>query len=280
MINYINLTITKNNIFKVFVFLFLFAFLSPINADSWRYIRDNFGDSTYGSRTPNSIFEMHGLAMKQEGSTIYVAINSNMPLAGTTVSGTHIGWGDFIMNFGNLNSYNPNDSGLYAVHFAGSYSDSGVQNNGFYSVTTKSVTSINLGYNKIQDYLNVVGTYGSLGGFAYTNGYFDLNAPAQNSIKTGSYISAINLLNATQLLSFGLDFATGMAVAAGDLGSQTFGFSFTLPGTLSGNFIAHLAVECANDMMAFYDTTTSVPEPASLIFLLFGLAFAFLRAKK
>ena len=251
-----------------------FSFIA-VQADTWSYyIKDSFEDSTFnGSRTPGSIFEMYGMAMRQSGNTVYFAFNVNMPIAGTTANSAHIGWGDFILNFGDLNTYNPNGPGLYAVHFAGNNSDSGVTQNGVYgSVTTQSLSTTHQGWASLQSYLNTVGSYASLGGISYNSGYFNLNAPAQTSIQTGNLLSSINLLNATDLSTLGLNFASGLSTPSQSLGSETFGFSFALQAGMTGNFVAHLTMECSNDMMVM---TGTVPEPQSMALLALSMLIGY-----
>lgn len=260
--------------------MFLSLSLIPVQANTWSYyIKDSFEDSTFnGSRTPGSIFEMYGMAMRQTGDTVYFAFNVNMPITGTTAN-THIAWGDFILNFGNLNSYSNNGSGLYAVHFAGSNSDSGVSQNGLYgSVTTKSVSTTNQGWSSIQSYLNTAGSYASLGGVSYSSGYFDLNAAAPTSINTGNLLTSINLLDASQLATLGLNFSSGLSIPSQSLGVETFGFSFLLQPGMTGNFVAHLTMECSNDMMAM---TGTVPEANTIaLFALSMVVGYFLNKRK
>ena len=248
-----------NVIFSAFLLL---AILNVgIYSDNWEFIiKDSFKDSTYlGEKEPGSVFEVYGMGFKKSGNELSFAFNSNLSLTGTNYYGKHIGWGDFIINSGDLSSYNNLGSNVYGVHFVGTDSDSNIQVNGLYSVTeTETLASSHYGWNTIQEYLNAVGDDASLGGMSYEDGYFDTNQAAPTSIKTGTKIAEINLLSTQDLPDFSSLFSE-------TVGDYTFGFSFLMPSGMSDNFVGHLTMECANDMIAI-----KTPEPASVISLIIG----------
>lgn len=118
-----------------------------------------------------------------------------------------------------------------------------------------------------------------MGDLAQTEPYFkrDGNWTVLNSIKSGTYEGAVNILN--NLSGLGLDFGH-----FGAIGDYTFGFSFDKSLMPVGEFVAHLFAECANDGIAIRRSlnemvlvsrpTTDVPEPASTAGLAWlGLTF-------
>ena len=101
-------------------------------------------------------FEFYGIAVKETSDTAFIAINSNLSLAGyadTFAQRGNINYGDLFFNFSgqNFNTANANGS-LFAIRFAEG-NDSGVATTGVYSkVTAKSVTETNNGFSNLSLY--------------------------------------------------------------------------------------------------------------------------------
>jgi len=240
---------------------------SPFNGclpvvSSLNYFKDSFNDSTDGYALGGTPYEMYGMAVKQVGDYIIVGVNTNFALAGEMYSGSHIGWGDFVMNFaGNQSSYaNATPATSYAVKFVnGTASDSVNSSLGLYqNAIIQGVESSHYGWNTWNDYQSWVFGHGStdplLAGIA--NSYFVGTSSVPNSIQSGTFVSGtgFQILNQSELSALGIDFTAGLSTSSSVLGSVTFGFSFKRTASMTGNFTAHLAMECANDVVAFPGT--------------------------
>ena len=229
---------------------------------SLNYFKDSVNDSTDGYALGGTPYEMYGMAVKQVGDYIIVGVNTNFALAGEMYYGSHIGWGDFVMNFaGNQSSYgNALPATTYAVKFMnGTASDSVNSSLGLYqNATIQGVESSHYGWNTWDEYQNWVFGHGSTNPLlaGVSNSYFIGSQAVPNSIKSGSFVSntGFQVLNQTELSALGIDVPTGLAAPAGGLGSITFGFSFKRTAAMTGSFTAHLAMECANDVVAFPGT--------------------------
>lgn len=256
--------------------------LSPAQAftpdGSWNYVRDSFNDSTYTeSGSPitvgGTLFELYGLAIKQEGDTISVAFNTNLGLGGhatTLAADGNIGWGDLIFNFGDTQ---------YGVRFAAT-NDSQVSELGLYeNITTADVTAANYGWPTIQQYENKVvshlaageSLYGDLGAGTTELGDRTTAGKLPTVIGSGTKVANDNfqLLDAATLTD--LDFATGLNANGATLGSKTIAFSFTRSAAMVGNFTATLFAECFNDGVALKgtldDSSQDVPESSGWVTL-------------
>lgn len=246
--------------------------------NGWNYAIDSFNDGyNAGTIGANSKYEMYGIAIQETAETVSVAINSNAPLGGWYSGGAtnnNIAFGDLFFNFGagNLASSQGN---LFAVHFD-SNGDNGLDLGVYSNVEGKKVGGSNNGFTSLQKNANDVSNQGgtaNLADLAQNDPYFN-NEPI-NAIKSGTKIGDIALLEANQLA--GLDFGHFSAT-----GNYTFGFSFDRSLLPSGDFLAHLFFECANDGMAiegsFEEPPVSTPEPNSMLALaLLGGTFALKR---
>jgi hypothetical protein len=219
----------------------------------WMYVKDSFNDAS-----GLSVLEIYGMAIKQTGNTITVAINANMGAAGEDnlprnivgarkVVDGHVGFSELVFDFGNGNQY--------AVHFSLG-NDSNAPSLGLYTeVVFKDVTRENYGYSTLKSYKRAVGT-GSMGDlqFPSLNGYFDINTARSvpMSIAAGVRVADDNYqpLTTDELADLGLNFATGLNVSASQLGTHTFGFSFTKTPEMAGEFTAYFFTECINDGIA------------------------------
>ncbi|TAF04900.1 MAG: PEP-CTERM sorting domain-containing protein [Nostocales cyanobacterium] len=245
--------------------------------NSWNYGIDAFNDGSGGAN-----FEIKGMAIKETGDKILVAITGGMPLTGAADSGAadgNIGWADLFFNFtgGNFQAAS-NSSSLFGVRFAGT-NDSYAPTTGVYrNVQATSVTSSNNGYNSLKQYYdagwektNSLGTDFATAQAVYEYYYPSTvasnpnssNTPILNVISSGTKVGNINMLTLTDLTAAGLNFGY-----FGAAGTQTIGFSFDKALLAQGNYIASLWEECGNDGVALKGVTT--PEPASI----FGLAIA------
>jgi hypothetical protein len=285
-------SISKNSIhwtYSVAVFCAIFALQQPkataaTLSNGWNYAIDSFNDGVTGGQVGGGDFEFYGIAITETSDTTFIAINSNLSLAGYAASGAergNVNYGDLFFNFSgqNFNTANANGS-LFAVRFAAG-NDSGVATTGVYTnVTAKSVTQTNLGFTNLNQYNTRVASQGgtpSMGDLAATDPYFQQtgNWTVLNSIATGTKVGEINFLTPATLSALGLNFAQFNAV-----GSQTIGFSFNKSSMPSGNYIANFFAECANDAIAIQGSFEAVPEPSTWLGTLVGLSFLGIGAAK
>ncbi len=250
-------------------------------SNGWNYAIDSFSDGVTGVQIGGGEFEFYGIAVKETSDTAFIAINSNLSLAGYADSAAqrgNINYGDLFFNFSgqNFNTANANGS-LFGIRFAEG-NDSGVPTTGVYSnVTAKSVTEINNGFSNLSLYNNRVQSAGgtpSMGDLSATDPYFEQTGTSTvlNSIAAGTKVAEINSLTPAALSALGLNFAQFKAV-----GSQTIGFSFNKSSMPSGQYIANLFAECANDAIALKGSfekgsAEPVPEPSTIFGTLAGLS--------
>ena len=285
-------SITKNSLhwtYSVTIFCAIFALQQP-NAtaatlsNDWNYAIDSLNDGVTGSQVGGGDFEFYGIAIKETSDTAFIAINSNLSLAGYANPRTqrgNINYGDLFFNFSgqNFNTANANGS-LFAIRFAAG-NDSGVATTGIYTnVTAKSVTQTNSGFRNLNQYNKRVASQGgtpSMGDLAATDPYFEQTGTSTvlNSIATGTKVGEVNFLTPETLSALGLNFAQFNAV-----GSQTIGFSFNKSSMPSGNYIANFFAECANDGIAIQGSFEAVPEPSTWFGTLVGLSFLGIGAAK
>ena len=226
---------------------------------SLNYFRDSFTDSTDNYALGGTQYEIYGVATKQVGDYVIVALNTNFPLAGANENGVTIGWGDFIMNFASDQSSFSQAiaSTTFGVKFKnGTSSDSVNASLGVYQdVTAVGVEGAHSGWGSWGAYEDWVfsrgGTDPLLAGVA--NSYFDKNQMIPNSIGSGTFVSGTGyqLMDETQLAALGFDFPSGLHLPANQIGLYTFGFSFKKTDAMVGTYTGHLAMECANDVIAF-----------------------------
>lgn len=280
--------ITKNSIrwtYSVAVFLAIIGLQQP-NAkaatlsNGWNYAIDSFTDGVNGLQVGGNEFEFYGIAVKETSDTAFIAINSNLSLAGAPRSNAargSISYGDLFFNFSGQNFSNASAAAsLFAIRFAES-NDSPVATGVYSNVTAKSVTEANSGFSNIEKYNTHVKSRGgtpSMGDLAATDPYFQQTGEKTvfNSIGSGRKVGEISALTSATLSAMGLDFSQFNAV-----GSQTIGFSFNKSAMPSGSYIANLFAECANDAIAIkssFQTASAeaVPEPSTIIGTLAGLS--------
>jgi hypothetical protein len=248
---------------------------------SWDYA---IGSQTNGSG--GSVYQYQGIAIRDQGDSITVAINANMGLNG---SDTGITYGDVLFNFTGQTLNQASDVGqLFGVRFALTNSESGAPSAGLYSnVTAKSVFALNDGwstmarYNSWANSLNGSQDGVSLGDLNADSSYFDQNSAGLNSIHTGTRVGDIAMLTAADLTLQGLNFggAANSVNARFNEGSNTFGFSFNKTAGFNGSFIASLFAECVNDGLAISSEAT--PEPATMAGMaLTGVGLGYLKRRQ
>jgi len=258
-------------------------------SNGWNYAIDSFNDGVTGPQIGGGEFEFYGIAVKETSDTAFIAINSNLSLAGygdTAAQRGNINYGDLFFNFSgqNFNTANANGS-LFAVRFAEG-NDSSVATTGVYSnVTAKNVTQTNSGFLNLAQYNAIVASQGgtpSTGDLAANDPYFEQTGKwtVLNSIATGTKVGEINSLTPASLSALGLNFAQFNA-----RGSQTIGFSFDKSAMPSGSYIANLFAECANDAIAIKssfekDSAEAVPEPSTWLGTLAGFSILGIGAAK
>ena len=254
--------------------------------NGWNYSIDSFQDGSGGS-----VFDIKGMAVKDSGDKIYVALTGGMPLGGTTDSNdywnpghsVHIGWSDLFFNFSGKDFQTASQSGqLFGVRFA-DY-DSSLTTGVYQGVQAKSTTTQHGGYSNLKWYYdwgwgqnNTQGTdlattqnvynyyYGSN---VAQNPTWD-NTPILNAIGSGTKVGNISMLNDQQLNAAGLNFGNFSAT-----GQYTIGFSFNKALIGEGNYVSNIFLECGNDGVALKGDLKSVPESAGTIgLLLTGLSF-------
>ncbi|MCC3458061.1 PEP-CTERM sorting domain-containing protein [Microcoleus sp. PH2017_08_TRC_O_A] len=284
--------ITKNSFrwtYSVAVFLAIIGLQQPkakaaTLSNGWNYAIDSFNDGVTDGRVGGGEFEFYGIAIKETSDTAFIAINSNLSLAGYARSNVlrgNINYGDLFFNFSgqNFNTANANRS-LFGIRFADG-NDSGLATTGIYSnVTAKSVTQANDGFSNLTGYNTHVRSGGgtsSIGDLAATDPYFQQTGEntVLNSIASGTKVGEISALTSATLSAMGLNFSQFNAV-----GSQTIGFSFDKSAMPSGSYVANLFAECANDAIAIKGEFEAVPEPSTWFGTLVGLSFLGMGAAK
>lgn len=249
------------------------------------YTPDSFTDGVSGWIVggPNSTFELYGIGYTQIDSTLYVGLNTNLPIGGSPnsqVQGGTVTWGDMFFNF----STQPfaiavETDQVYGVRFD-AHNDSSMPHLGLYQVQqTGSVTSDNSGFDALAQYQSVVTSAGgtpSLGAIPLDGSYLSASTLPQNVIAQGSLLAGqVSFIDDFSTVGLPSDF--GFSTGLPQTGRYTYGFSVETGALPKGDFIAHLLAECANDAIAFRGTiapTTissdaeSVPEPSTALTLL------------
>lgn len=246
---------------------------SAQTTSGWDYAIDSFNDGVNGYQVGGTAYEFFGMAFKEEGDNLFIALNGNMPVTGVNAPSALdgvISWGDLFFNFSGNNFNIASTQGrLYAIRFAQTNNSNAPTLGVYRNVTATSVTSINSGFSSLSSYNTYVQTAGkipSLADLPANTSYFNQTQPVLNAISTGNFVTSINFLDSTQLSNLGLNFNQ-----FGATGSQTIGFSFDKNALPAGNFIANIFAECANDGMVLLGETQSVPEPFSVLGALVGV---------
>jgi hypothetical protein len=252
----------------------------------WNYAIDSFNDGTTGNTIgQNSAFEFYGIAIKEDAEKVYVALNTNLGLNGKAYSNAGnglVGYGDLLFNFTGNNVTNANGN-FFAVRFDDK-NDANVGSTGVYSnVTAKSVATSNVGYGTLSSHSNAVNNLGgtaSMADLSESDAYFDNQT--LNVIQSGTKVGDIQYLTVNDFSQLNLDFGQ-----FGATGSQTIGFGFDKSLLPTGDYLAQLLAECANDGMAIMGHldgsqggSQDVPEPITGFIAAAGLGGAVLRKTK
>jgi len=239
--------------------------------NGWNYSIDSFSDGSGGGD-----YEIKGLAIKELEDSIVVGLSGGLSWGENS---NNITWGDLFFNFSGEDFNTASQNGdLFAVKFANN--DTDLQLGVYQDVTASTITNPDQGmYNSLQQYYdwgwereNTMGTDISTKQEAYD--YFGQGA-FKNVIGSGQKVGEINKLDSSQLANLGLDFGHFSANAP-----QIFGFEFSKSliqnaDLKSGDYMAHLFLECGNDGVALVGNIKDVPEPATLGGLaIVGLALA------
>jgi uncharacterized repeat protein (TIGR01451 family) len=225
----------------------------------WNYTLDSFEDSIELGDVGGGGFEIYATASKETEERLFFAINANLPLGGDPDYGRGFGainWGDFILNFSDSNLPQATSDSLYGIHFV--TNEAGITDLGLYGgVTVGSVTENNdQPSENIGAYLDLINSdepriFGDLGS---DPSYFDPNKLVDNVIQTGERLGGVEIhADGDESLS-GLTFNT-----LGATGTYTFGFSIDKSLLPEGNFTAHLAPECGNDIVAIQGLVNANP---------------------
>lgn len=254
--------------------------------NSWDYGIDSFSDGSGGA-----VFDIKGMAVKQSGDKVYVALTGGMPLGGTTDPddywnpghSVHIGWSDLFFNFSGQDFQTASNNGqLFGVKFA-DYG-SGLSTGVYQGVRAKSITQEHGGYSNFKWYYdwgwgqnNTQGTDLATAQDVY-NYYYPTtvaqnptwdNSPILNAIGNGTKVGNISMLSDSELSAAGLDF--GHFSATGD---YTIGFAFDKALIDSGDYVSNIFLECGNDGDALKGNFKSTPEPnAGAGLFILGLGF-------
>ncbi|MDB9315417.1 hypothetical protein PN462_20045 [Spirulina sp. CS-785/01] len=258
------------------------AFASFFHND-WYYSIDPSYDSiasngSGGLDVGGSIYEIYGMAIKEnvETNTIWVGLNSNLPITGrsvpTYINGmeipdNNIGWGDMFFDFSGTGNFQQSiDTGqMCGVRFANT-NDSGVDSGVYCGMSASSVVSENAGYWNLNahnnEIVNNVGQNAWMGDKRWNDDYYApytgsgykmpniLTSDNQEEHKVGE--GDVTIRSQAELEEEG--FETDQFFGEGD---NIFGFSFQKPLEMAGDFIATAIQECLNDGMALLGNFTS-----------------------
>ena len=273
----------------------------PANAGElvggWNYGIDSFRDGSGGSK-----YDIKGMAIKETEESVFVALTGGTPLDGVKdnrATGGYIGWGDLFFNFSDDDFATALANGdVLGVNFA---PHDGGGERGVYQVDSlKGIGKLNRGYKSMKQYFGWAKKKASLGTefsahnkagktavYKYLYGSEAANSPNHkntklvNVIDEGSWLGGIDLLGIDDLKGEGLNF--GLA-DGGMFGTQTFGFKFSRDLLPSGEYLAHLFLECGNDSIALageLDEAQETPEPTSWLgAIAVGLTMAGSRLRK
>ncbi|NES67949.1 MAG: PEP-CTERM sorting domain-containing protein [Okeania sp. SIO2D1] len=255
---------TAQKIFLGLTATFTLTICQPATASTlyngWHYTLDSPNDSIGENQVGGTIYEIGGMAYTTTDTEVIFAFKSNLPLGGTSSSYAqdgHVAWGDLFLNFSGQNlDTASNNALLQAIRFRPG-GETGIYNN----VIAKDVAYENgllLSDRSLQGYNNYVISKGgnpNMGDLGANDPYFNQNYHVQNVIASGNKIGDINLIN--DFSGLGLDFGF-----IGATGTNIIGFSVARSLLPTGDFLAHLAMECDNDVIAMYgNLETIVTEP-------------------
>ncbi|MDY6804458.1 MAG: XDD3 family exosortase-dependent surface protein [Cyanobacteriota bacterium] len=197
--------------------------------NGWDYTVDATGDNTDGG-----LYDIGGMAMKQVGNELYVAVTGGTSLEGEGYDRNldKIFYGDLLFTPSGVNFQDAMEAGkLSGIHFTGS-ADSGADGGlGLYkNVSAKGVGAKNFGHSTQQNYANIVDSdvdnfFGDLG---LENDYFDKNK-GYNVIAQGTKVEndGFEMVDVSNLETLGLDLDEFNPAS-----EQVFGFKFNIDALL------------------------------------------------
>ncbi|MGB3535170.1 MAG: XDD3 family exosortase-dependent surface protein [Microcoleaceae cyanobacterium] len=239
--------------------------------NGWNYSIDSFSDGSGGVD-----YEIKGLAVTESEDSIIVGLSGGMSW---DENSDNITWGDLFFNFSGDDFNTASQNGdLFGIKFANN--DTDLQLGVYKDVTASTITNADHDmYSSLKQYYDygwnrqdTMGTDISTKAEAYD--YLGKGA-FQHVIGSGERVGEINKLNGSQLANMGLDFGHFSANAP-----QVFGFEFSKSLVQNGDFesgdyLAHLFMECGNDGVALAGNIEDIPEPTTLGGLaIVGLALA------
>ena len=261
---------------------FVAAMGQSARAADWMYATDASNDA-FSSAGNQSVFEIYGMGIKDDGDHVWVGINSGLGVNGkdfgpdSSIEDKNIGWGDLFFDFSPESNFedSSNASTLFGIHFAanndtlinGQDPQIGVYGN----VKGRSVQSTNGGFKNFgahEYYVNgksfeqrpgyVKPTIGDLSNTdsyygRFTNSWTGDDYIA-NSIGSGTFLGSIEMLSSQSLFDQGFDIGVfGQSV------TPTFGFKFERSLLPDGDFIASIFEECLNDAIALVGALAPPP---------------------
>ncbi|MDJ0516447.1 MAG: PEP-CTERM sorting domain-containing protein [Okeania sp. SIO2D1] len=259
---------------------FTLAICKPATAgtfhNGWYYTLDSPNDSVGENQVGGTIYEIGGMAYTTTDTEVIFAVKSNFPLDGNPSSDAqdgHVAWGDLFLNFSGQNlDTASNNALLHAIRFRPG-GETGIYGN----VIAKDVAYENgllLSDRSLRGYNNYVISQGgnpNMGDLGAYDPYFNQNHHVQNVMASGNRIGDVNIIS--DFSGLGLDFGF-----IGATGTNIMGFSVARSSLPTGDFLAHLAEECDNDISAMYgnleaiftepEKPTDVPEPQTVTGLL------------
>ncbi|MGD2180502.1 XDD3 family exosortase-dependent surface protein [Lusitaniella coriacea] len=287
----------------IFVCAIALATVEPVVAgtfrNGWQYAvdpsYDSYGSVNGGIQVGGTIYEIYGMAIKEDPITnrITVALNSNLPLTGnptgsevcngTTcfpVENNSVAWGDIFFDVsGTGNFQEAFDNGqIVGVRFSpnndsrtpdGSRLETGV----YTGITGANVAGQNAGFRNLYHNRQLVKDRGDLGNrepwmgdIAWNNPYYGSYGSSSGSWATSENLMPNIIANGEKRGDVTIESEAALVAQGFDpswffqTGSQILGFSFEKIPELVGDFIATLLQECINDGISLIG---SLSEPSS-----------------
>ncbi len=227
----------------------------------WNSVQDSGNDSVNGNVVGGTKYEIYSIAYREVGDQIVFAISTNLNPNGVnsqTADDGRIAFGDLILNFNPNSTINQANGNLYGIRFIGD-NESGVRQTGvFQNVSVNSIAEQNgLESGNLQGYVNYINNNGGNHSFGdnLAPGYFAPNEHIKNVIARGDRVGGVEFLTGNHALLRDARSIPGFAA-----GQFVYGFSIDRSSLPSGNFTAHLAPECGNDIIAINGRLSSNPD--------------------
>ncbi|OKH14199.1 PTPA-CTERM sorting domain-containing protein [[Limnothrix rosea] IAM M-220] len=257
---------------------------NAFSAKGWQYSMDSFNDSSGGlpgggsGVGENTNYEIRGIATQLFDGKLRIGIQSNLGIHGASsqyADDGHIHWGDIIINTACEALDNVGKESLFGIRFAQD-NESGVQQVGLFKNITlfeKADENGNPGANLAGHNQWVRDRKGNPSFGNLANGYFNENTHVDTLIRSGEYVSGVNIIQDTS--GWDLDGFDGLR-------GQILGLEVDISSLALSNgqtVCLHASAECNNDIAGgqfVYD----VPTPAAVLPVLSGLFAAAKRKNK